>query len=79
MIKLVDKIKKQLDTATPTLNRPIYQSKKIETIADDYAIEFLDWIEDKNFQVYSNGWSNYQYSKKNSKELLKIFKKEKGL
>lgn len=39
---------------------------KLEVIADDYAVEFL---------LYLSDWHN----KKRAKELLKIFKKEKGL
>lgn len=47
-------------------------SDECEQIADDYAIEFAEWI-DKNhklisIEIYSN-----------KKELLEIFKKEKGL
>ena len=70
MITLIEKIKKQLDTATPKLNRPIYQSKKIEKIADDYAIEFAEWRITtliKNADEYT------------MRELLEIFKKQKGL
>jgi hypothetical protein len=65
MITLIEKIKKQLDTATPKLNRPIYQSKKIEKIADDYAIEFSNWLFNINKEVLA--------------KQLKEFKKEKGL
>jgi hypothetical protein len=54
---------------------------KLEKIADDYAIEFLEWF-DKN--AYSRGensfllWDNDK-EPLTSKELLEIFKKEKGL
>jgi hypothetical protein len=45
------------------------KSKKCVTIADDYAIEFAEWfIEHKEFN-----------KSKNQKQLLEIFKKEKGL
>jgi hypothetical protein len=69
---LKEKFKKQLDTATPTLNRPFYQAKKCEKIADDYAIEFYLWMKDNEERI------------KNGKiitdeDLLKEFKKEKGL
>ncbi len=47
-------------------------SSGLEKIADDYAIEFAEWI-DKNhksisLEIYSN-----------KKKVLEIFKKEKGL
>lgn len=58
-----------------------------ELIADDYAIEFVKFIEtDKNVRyvgcVIENGEEKqYSYNRKyyTTKELLKLFKKEKGL
>lgn len=44
-------------------------TNELEQIADDYAIEFAAWI-----QFHSELWIRY-----NRKELLQIFKKEKGL
>jgi hypothetical protein len=44
-----------------------------EKVADDYAIEFAEWI-NINYFVY-NTWEQ----SKTIKELLEIFKKEKGL
>lgn len=41
-----------------------------EKVADDYAIEFLDWY---------GGLRLDQVDGKKTKKLLKIFKKEKGL
>jgi hypothetical protein len=46
------------------------ESRDLEKIADDYAIEFAEWIEE-----YQGGTPN----SKILKELLEIFKKEKGL
>jgi hypothetical protein len=63
---LKEKLKKQLDTATPTLNRPHYQSGKLEKIADKFAIGFAEWCGVPIVDV-------------NVKELLEIYKKEKGL
>ena len=40
--ELVDKYKKQLDTATPTLYRPIYQAKQCALIAVDEIIWLLN-------------------------------------
>jgi hypothetical protein len=42
-----------------------------EEIADDYAIEFNKWVLDRR--------TFKDYIHKDSKELLEIFKKEKGL
>jgi hypothetical protein len=58
-----------------------HDSENCIKIADDYAIEFLEWF-DKN--AYSRGensfllWDNDK-EPLTSKELLEIFKKEKGL
>ena len=50
---------------------PIWQmtmiDKQIE-IADDFAIGFAEWCLDENHIIYNDG-----------KELLEIYKKEKGL
>jgi len=45
-------------------------SIKCEKIADNYAIEFLDWY---------GGLRLDQVDGKKTKELLELFKKEKGL
>jgi hypothetical protein len=70
---LKEKFKKQLDTATPTLNRPIYQAEQCEKIADEFAIEFAEWCV-KNELFYS-----IQYGRIKTLELLEIYKKQKGL
>jgi hypothetical protein len=44
-------------------------AKKLEKIADDYAVEFAEWFRD--FQ-----WKGIEYT---TEQLLEIFKKEKGL
>ena len=41
--ELVDKYKKQLDTATPTLYRPIYQAKQCALIAIDEIRSNCEW------------------------------------
>jgi hypothetical protein len=59
-------IKESLD-----IRYQVLEPKKFEKIADDYAIEFAEWIV-----------KNCNHSKLKSldyKELLEIFKKEKGL
>jgi hypothetical protein len=59
-------IKESLD-----IRYQVLEPKKFEQISDDYAIEFAEWIV-----------KNCNHSKLKSldyKELLEIFKKEKGL
>jgi hypothetical protein len=48
-------------------------AKQCEKIADDYAIEFAEWTQD---QDYRNDYDNCHLT---MKQLLEIFKKEKGL
>jgi hypothetical protein len=70
---LKERLKKQLDTATPTLNRPHYQAGKLEKIAEEFAIGFAEWC------IESEGKDYNKYKYRNRKELLEIYKKEKGL
>jgi hypothetical protein len=51
---------------------------QLEVIADDYAIEFAEWC---NTLINRVGLLKYksEYINKSTKELLEIFKKEKGL
>jgi len=51
----------------------IETSKELEEIADDYAIDFLDWYM-KIMSIMDS-----KYIGKTPKELLEIYKKEKGL
>jgi hypothetical protein len=52
----------------------------IEKIADDYAIEFAEWISKQGYMEYSNGWARlWDKGIYTTNELLEIFKKEKGL
>jgi hypothetical protein len=63
---LKEKFKQWLDTEPRLQIREV----QLEVIADEYAIEFLIWYSD-------NGqWMNMNLD---VKELLEIFKKEKGL
>ena len=63
---LKEKFKQWLDTKPRIQIREV----QLEVIADDYAIEFLDWY---------GGLRLDQVDGKKTKKLLKIFKKEKGL
>ena len=71
---LKEKFKKQLDTATPTLNRPIYQAEKCKQIAEEFTCDFLCWF--KNQVFLHCEWSVFDLSEK---EILEIYKKEKNL
>ena len=51
----------------------IHPLNESEQIADDYAIEFAEWID--NIRTLDNG----VYALNSYEKLLEIFKKEKGL
>jgi hypothetical protein len=57
-------------------------TKELELIADDYAIEFAEWLNTNYFQIVGKKvWTknlDYDFCY-TAKELLEIFKKEKGL
>ena len=55
---------------------------KCEKIADDYAIEFIEWCGLRTVQITKSEWSNWLPNANGSlstKELLQIFKKVKKL
>lgn len=49
-----------------------HNANELEKIADDYAIDFGEWI----INIY---YANPKWKYKSTNELLKEFKKEKGL
>lgn len=59
-----------------------YELNKLEQISDDYAIEFAEWL-----SMFAEEFGDLRYWNKDKKiwirktikELLEIFKKEKGL
>lgn len=53
-------------------------SKELEEIADNYAIEFAEWVRDNCWNIGKDRFL-YQEEIFRFKELLQIFKKEKGL
>ena len=57
------------------------KAKELENIQkDDYAIEFAEWLLYQD--ITQRGKSNFVYAdglQRSTKELLEIFKKEKGL
>jgi len=48
-------------------------------VADNYALEFIEWLGVNDYKKYSNGWANMFTKATPEKELLEIFKKAKGL
>ena len=50
-----------------------YNAKECEQIADDYAIEFAEWLSKNDL------YDEILLQVSEPKELLEIFKKEKGL
>jgi hypothetical protein len=56
-------------------------AEKLEKIADEFAIGFAEWV-NENYEYY-HGDGEYHSASKNkwykAKELLEIYKKEKGL
>ena len=55
-------------------------SDEIEKTADDYAIEFSEWItQQSEVKIIKKSGLDSSYMRMSSKELLEIFKKEKGL
>jgi hypothetical protein len=56
-------------------------AKELEKIADDYAIGFLEWYfsDDGNNLIHDLILVGELDKNTNTQELLKIFKKEKGL
>lgn len=65
---------------TPTNETVEENILELEQIADDYAIEFAEWVykQPEIKVVKKSGVDNF-YMRMSSKELLEIFKKEKGL
>ena len=55
---------------------------QLEKVADNHAIEFAEWCDNKASQISHGEWTNFLPNAKNcltSKELLEIYKKEKQL
>jgi len=62
---------------------PIFEDAEIiEQIADEFAIGFADWCKqeyDVENTPFHNKWRDVNGEYRESKELLEIYKKEKGL
>jgi hypothetical protein len=53
-----------------------------EVIADEFAIEFANWVNKVSYRSFDGNWYLTQIDediKKTTEELLEIYKKEKGL
>lgn len=81
-MKLSEKFKQWLDTEPRIQIREV----QLEVIADDYAIEFATFIDKKYYQheydcnKYAESEEDFTYGKTYTiKQLLEIFKREKGL
>jgi hypothetical protein len=59
-------------------NSEILLKYKCSQIADDYAISFAEWIEELSGS-HIDSLDYYLYLDNDVKELLEIFKKERGL
>jgi hypothetical protein len=73
-------LKEKFSALLPFYNVNDNNSKSIqcEKIADDYAIEFVEWVE----KLRDSDIDSLDYAfwlDNTTKELLEIFKKEKGL
>lgn len=85
MMTLIDKIQQADSNKLSDYSRIEYPTAKvIEKIADDYAIEFAEWMSDNCTEIQKTGNHKGKYFLLQkgdfftSKQLLKIFKKEKG-
>ena len=80
-MKLKEKLAKII--LVPLENQGFYinwdKVEKCEKIADEFAIEFAEWLGVNNYKKYSNGWANMFTKATPEKELLEQFKNEKGL
>ena len=63
---LKEKFKQWLDTDPRLQIREV----QLEVIAEDFTIGFAEWLEKQDWEIYHNN---------TAKELLEIYKKEKGL
>jgi hypothetical protein len=75
---LKEKFKQWLDTEPRLQIREV----QLEVIAEDFAIDFAEWckqeyeLEDTSFH---NKWRDVNGEYRESKELLEMYKKQKGL
>ena len=76
---LIEKFHQWLKTEPfSSKERPTLREAQCEQIADDYAIEFAEWVNDNCWNIDADRFL-YQEEQFRFKQLLEIFKKEKGL
>lgn len=73
----LEKVHQKIKHCTGTYESNL--TRDISVLADDYAVDFIEWVSSKGFKKYSNGWANFSTKATSEKELLEIFKKEKQL
>ena len=69
---------------TNTYNKEVAEenAKECEQIADEFTVEFVEWCGLRTVQITKSEWANWLPNAEgtlSTKELLEIFKKEKGL
>lgn len=78
---LIEKFHQWLKTEPfSSKERPTLREAQCEQIADEYAIEFAEWLLWQD--ITQRGKNNFVCAdgvQRSTKELLEIFKKEKGL
>jgi hypothetical protein len=82
-MKLIDKIQKAHSNKPSDYSRLYTPTAEIiEQIADDFAIGFAEWLAN-SYYSYNFGIKMFEHRNKEiyktTKELLEIYKKEKGL
>jgi hypothetical protein len=70
LIEKFKRLKISQKNTTATLNIDLDTAIELEQIADDYAIDFLNWY------ISKSSIMDKKYIGKTSEELLEIFKKE---
>ena len=72
---LVEKFHQWLNTEPfSSKDRPTLREAQCEQIADDYAIEFANWLREVDTLENAEKWFGYS-----DQDMLNEFKKEKGL
>jgi hypothetical protein len=55
-------------------------ANELEKIAEEFAIDFAFFLGNHTYSCYEDGWSNdFGCENLSTKQLLEIFKKERGL
>lgn len=73
-------LQEKFEQASEIYNKNLEVIKSYEKIADEFTIGFAQFLGEHTYSCYESGWSN-DFGKKEltTKELLEIYKTEKGL